>query len=95
MTWEPKNSIYVVGFSRLGQRIASCLERAHDWTYMEYEDDGVTALFERHERLDTLTEAIGKMKDRGVTAFAMCPASHTHDFFDRLFAALAENTTEH
>ncbi len=93
--WEPQTSIYVVGYSRLGQRVATVLEQAYDWTYTEYEDDGVTQLSSEPETLDTLPHAIDRMRNRGVIAFAICPWQDAPSFLNRLEAALAQGTMEH
>lgn len=89
--WNLYEAIYVVGYSRLGQRVATAMEQVEGWTYTEYEEDGQTPV-DILDGLSSLHEAVSRMKDRGVVAFAMCPWGQSKSFLSRLHQALSEGT---
>lgn len=94
MTWTLETAIYVTGYSRLGQRVATAMEQVEGWTYSEYEDDGQTPV-DIVDDIPSLADAVEKMKDRGVIAFAMCPFGQSRGFLNRLCEALSEGTQAH
>ncbi len=92
--WTLESAIYVTGYSRLGQRVATAMEQVEAWTYSEYEDDGQTPV-EILDDIPSLSAAIDRMKGRGAIAFAMCPFGQAKDFLNRLHEALSEGTQAH
>jgi len=89
--WTLDQALYVVGYSRLGQRVATAMEQVEGWTYTEYEENGQTPI-DILDDIPSLHHAVERMKDRGVVAFVMCPWGRSKVFLDRLHQALSEGT---
>ena len=92
--WTLETAIYVTGYSRLGQRVATAMEQVEGWTYNEYEDDGQTPV-EILDDIPSMPNAIQRMKNCGAIAFAMCPFGQSREFLNRLHEALSEGPQAH